>query len=78
MENYFFKGNFNFEGFYITDIKGLKNLSNLKILGLSNNEISDLNGLENLVNLSELYIRNNPIQNYDLCSSLKSLERVSK
>ena len=47
----------------ITEIQGLDNLKKLKILELSDNEISEIKGLENLENLKELVLWRNPIKN---------------
>ena len=46
----------------ITEITGLENLTNLKILNLWGNQIEEIKGLENLTNLQEIYLSGNPIR----------------
>jgi len=55
-------------------IEPLKDLSNLKELYLSNNQISELSGLKDLNKLSTLYLMNNQIQEL---SALKGLNNLS-
>ena len=45
----------------IKELKGLEELTNLRVLDLSSNEIVELGGLENLTNLDDLRLEGNPI-----------------
>jgi len=54
----------------ITKIKGLKNLTKLRALNLSNNQISEIKGLDTLINLQVLFLDKNPIE------TLKGLDNL--
>lgn len=55
----------------INNIKNLTSLSDLRLLDLSNNQISEIKGFENLSNLYELNLNNNKI------SQIKGFERLT-
>ncbi len=56
----------------LSQITGLSNLSHLKTLDLSNNQIGDLEGINELKNLTHLVLSNNQI------SDLKNLEYINQ
>ena len=56
----------------INEIEGIKNLTNLKILNLNNNEISEIKNLENLTELRILKFNKNKL------TEIKGLEILSK
>ena len=58
----------------ITDIEGLDQLTNLKILNLKTNEIRVIRGLDNLKNLRELYLSYNGISEIQGLDNLTNLE----
>lgn len=58
----------------VSDIKGLANLSHLKELDLSSNNIEKIEGLEPLINLKYLDLSANPITEIKGLESLKKLE----
>ena len=61
----------------ISDINGLESLSNLKILILSNNNITIINNLKNLINLEELDISRNEIEEIQGLESLINLKQLN-
>ena len=56
----------------LTDVKGLEQLTNLKVLYLSRNKLTDVKGLEKLTKLEELYLNNNQL------TSAKGLEKLTQ
>ena len=57
----------------LTDVSGLKSLTNLKYLDLRNNAIISLKDIEYLINLKELFLINNKIIGIDELKDLKGL-----
>ena len=56
----------------LTDVKGLKNLTQLTHLVLLRNQLTDVKGLENLSQLAELQLQDNQL------TSVKGLEKLTK
>ena len=56
----------------LTDVKGLKNLTQLTHLVLLRNRLTDVKGLENLSQLAELQLQDNQL------TSVKGLEKLTK
>ena len=54
-------------------VKGISNLTSLKSINLSSNNISDLSEFKNLENLRELRLHNNSISDISALSNLKNL-----
>ncbi|MFX1519835.1 MAG: leucine-rich repeat domain-containing protein, partial [Promethearchaeota archaeon] len=62
----------------VSEIVGLKNLTNLKELDLSYNEISEINGLGYLTNLQKLSLSGNPIKEDERHLLKKNAQEVVK
>ncbi len=58
----------------ISEIKGLDNLPNLRILILNDNEITEIKGLEHLIHLQELHLNDNLIKEIGGLETLTNLQ----
>ncbi|MFX1394459.1 MAG: leucine-rich repeat domain-containing protein, partial [Promethearchaeota archaeon] len=60
----------------ISEIIGLKNLTHLKYLNLSNNLISNIKELKKMENLTHLYLSNNKISDIENISYIKNIPNL--
>ncbi len=60
----------------LKDVKGLKKMTETKVLDLSNNRLTDTSGLEELVNLETLYLAHNKITHISGLDSLINLKEL--
>jgi len=58
----------------LTNLNGIENLTNLKILTCSNNQLKSLEGIENLTNLTNLHISSNQLTNLEGIEKLTNLK----
>lgn len=68
-------GDINFE-FKLTDVSGLKNLTNATSINLSYNDIKSIKELRNLKGLKSLTLESNPIKSLEGIGGLKSLSSL--
>ena len=64
--------NLSYNELTLTNLEGIKNLTNLKELNLSDNKLTSIEGIENLTNLKKLYLFNNRLTN------LEGIEKLTK
>ena len=58
----------------LTNLNGIENLTNLKILICSNNQLKSLEGIEKLTNLEMLYCQNNQLTSLEGIENLTNLK----